>query len=818
MVQNYIVIALRQLRKNKLFSIINVLGLSTGIACCVLINLYIQDEFNFEKGFSQREKIFRINTTFITDGVAEQGPHASPAIAPGLAEAIPDIETYARVMKPLNTEVNIVHYGENSFFEKNAYLVDSTFLDVFDFDLKEGNPSTALDAPSTVLISEILSNKIFHDRSPIDELLIINSGTQSDTFRVTGVVSKSKFPSHVDADLYMCMNSRGWGRWLLGQTTWANNNIVGSYLKLRNPEEYKTVESKFAKILDMHAGEELKNSGRSKELTLQPLQKIRLYSNLRASSMTDSDGKGITYIYIVATIGILILVLACINFMNLTTAKSAQRAGEVGIRKSMGAYRNNLIRQFLGESFVIVAFALVLSFMIVVLALPTFNSIMQKQLEFNQHNLPFILAAAVAIAIVTGLLAGSYPAFFLSAMKPTQVLKGKTLSGDGSQWLRKGLVVFQFVITITLISSIVIIQKQIDFIQTKSLGFDSEQVIMVPMRTAQATQQYPAMKDAIEQLNGVNAVSATSSVPSTPLSRDWMVYKQGTTSDKTVTHDIIGVDEGYFKAMDIALVAGRDFVVGQDNVPTDTAATTKIIVNEASLKAFDISLSDAVGSTIYFEPGSERYELTVVGVVKDFHQFSLHRQIRPMMLILSGNRNFFPYMAVNVDLKSHEHVLAEIKKLWDDRIDNAPFESIFVNENVKNMYAAEKRTSTVLTISTVIALLISCFGLYGLSLYVAERKTKEIGIRKVVGATAQSIVGMLSKEYIKLVVVSFVLSVPIGYYFMNKWLEGFAYKITPGIVVFVISGLISFLIAWLTISFESFRAANRNPVETLRNQ
>jgi putative ABC transport system permease protein len=266
------------------------------------------------------------------------------------------------------------------------------------------------------------------------------------------------------------------------------------------------------------------------------------------------------------------------------------------------------------------------------------------------------------------------------------------------------------------------------------------------------------------------------------------------------------------------MIAGRDFVIGQDNVPTDTAATTKVIVNEASLKAFDINLKDAVGSTIYFQPGAERYELTVIGVVRDFHQFSLHRQIRPMLLILSGNRNYFPYMAVNMNMASYEHVLAEMKAIWEQRIDNAPFESIFVNENVNNLYEAEKRTSTILSISTVIALLISCFGLYGLSLYVAERKTKEIGIRKVVGATAQSIVGMLSIEYVRLIVISFAVSVPLGYYFMNKWLDQFAYKITPGVTVFFVSGLISFAIAWLTISFESFRAANRNPVETLRNQ
>jgi putative ABC transport system permease protein len=325
------------------------------------------------------------------------------------------------------------------------------------------------------------------------------------------------------------------------------------------------------------------------------------------------------------------------------------------------------------------------------------------------------------------------------------------------------------------------------------------------------------MRESFAGLSGVNGISATSSIPSTPLSRDWMVYKKGTTSDQTIVHDIVGVDDDYFEVMEINLITGRDFIIGQDNVPGDTVNRTKIVVNEASLKAFNISLTDAVGSIIHFEPGAERYELEVIGVVKDFHQFSLHRQIRPMMFLLSGNRNFFPYMAVSVKMENYQSITEEMKKIWDQRVNNAPFESILLNENLKHLYAAEQRTSKMLTISTAIALIISCLGLYGLSVYVAERKTKEIGIRKVVGASVQGIVTMLSAEYIKLIVVSFVISIPLGYYSMMKWLDGFAYKIEPGVTVFLISGVVAFLIAWLTISFESFRAAMKNPVETLRN-
>ncbi|HYE75919.1 MAG TPA: FtsX-like permease family protein, partial [Blastocatellia bacterium] len=420
----------------------------------------------------------------------------------------------------LGVEQHIVRHGEKVFFEKKAFLVDSTFLDVFPYRLLEGNPATALDAPSTVLLSEELTRKVFGSKSPVDELIIINSGNSADTFRVTGVIAKPDLPSLVDANIYMCMNSNGWGEWLLSENTWANNNVVGSYIKVHDSDARKGIETKLAQMLESHAGAELRASGRQKILKLQPLADTRLYSQVNKNSSADAKGNSITYIYIIGTIGLFILLLACINFMNLTTAKSAQRAGEVGIRKSMGAFRGNLIRQFLGESIVIVGLALIVSFLIVLLVLPLFNDVMQKQLALDGHNLPFIISAAVIICLFTALTAGSYPAFFLSSLRPTQVLKGKSLNTDGSQWLRQGLVIFQFVITITLISSIVIIQKQLKFIQSKSMGFDSEQVIMIPLRTQSASLQYEAMRESFKQVAGVKMVSATSGIPSTALFSD----------------------------------------------------------------------------------------------------------------------------------------------------------------------------------------------------------------------------------------------------------------------------------------------------------
>jgi putative ABC transport system permease protein len=816
MIRNYVVVALRLLAKNKIFSLINILGLSIGIACCILITLYIQDEFKYEKGFPDRQKVFRINSTFVKDGVTEKSPYTAPAIAFGLQQALPGIEQATRAVKFLGVDQHIVRYKDKTFFAKRAYLVDSTFLKVFPFELKEGNPAIALDAPASALVSESLSERIFGRKNPLDEFLIVTSGQSVDTFRIAGVVATSDYPSHIDADLYLSMNSNGLGSWVLGQTTWANNNLVGSYLKLQDHEDYKTLEAKFAEQVRIHADEELKGSGRQKTLSLQPLDDIRLYSDFTGSAT--NQGNSITYVYMIATVGVFILLLACINFTNLTTAKSAQRASEVGIRKSMGAFRGHLVRQFLGESMVIAGFSLLVSFLIVLLALPTFNSVMQKQLTLDVSNLPFIIVAAIIISLFSGVLAGSYPAFFLSSLRPTEVLKGKPLTGDRYQWMRKGLVVFQFVITITLISSIVVVQKQLRFIQSKSLGFDTEQVIMVPLRTPNALKAYSTLKTEFGRIGGVNMVSGTSSIPSTPLFSDWTLFKQGSSNDHSVQHHMVWVDEHYFGAMHMPLIAGRDFMTDQDNLPGDNSPW-KIIVNESSLKTLGIPLPDAVGTSLFFEPGNgERYEYKIIGVVKDFHQFSLHREIKPMTLILPQDRTSFQYMAVSVRLDLYQSIHDKMEAVWNARVNDIPFESSFLNESVKELYSEDDRIATMLTISTVIALIISCLGLYGMSIYVAQRRIKEIGIRKVVGASVQSIVGMLSKDYIRLIVVSFVIATPVGYYAIDKWLQGFAYRINPGVTVYLISGGVAFLIAWLTISFESLRAAKRNPVDTLRNQ
>lgn len=808
MLQNYFRIAFRLIRKNKIFSLINIFGLAIGIACCVIITLYVQDELAYEKGFTDHDKVFVVNSIWTTNGVESKSAFSSPPIAMDMASEVPEVEMATRIYKAFDVEQHIVRYNEKTFFEKNVFFVDSTFLKIFPYTIAEGDARTALAEPSSVLISENLAKKIFGNKSPLNETLVVNS---ADTLQITGIVTKGQYPSHADADLYITLRGSS-KEWLLSQTTWANNNMVANYVKLSDPGSLNVVKAKMASMLEAKAGQELRDSGRKKSLSLQPLDDIRLHSNVRTG---DREGPGITYLYIICCIGILILLLGCINFMNLTTARSAHRAAEVGVRKSMGAFRGHLIRQFLGESFIIVIISMVLAFILVELMLPFLNPVIRKELEFTSANLPFILIAAAVIGLATALLSGSYPAFYLSSLKPTQILKGKGLTG-GASWLRKGLVVFQFVITIALISSIITIQNQIRYMQSKSLGFNSKHLVMIPMRTQDATTKYPTLKSQFLSVKGVNEVSATTSLPSTPLFRDWMVYRKGLNSEQALRHEVISVDENYFKALDIPLLAGRDFRPESDNLEADSLSPTKIIVNESSLRALDVPLDDAIGTEVYFQFGDERYEFSVIGVVKDFHQFSMHQKIGPMLFMYPGNQNNFPYATASIDPGSFESVHKELETIWDKQVGYLPFEMIFVDDSIREMYAAERRMSGLLSLSTFIALVISGLGLYGLSVYVAERKTKEIGIRKISGASVLEIVGMLSKEYLVLIMISFMIAAPIGYYVMDKWLEGFAFKIEPGIGIFLLSGAIAFLVAWATISFESFSVARRNPVDTLR--
>jgi putative ABC transport system permease protein len=816
MLKNYLTVTLRNLRKHKAFSVINISGLAVGISCCVLLALYIQDEVSYEKHFEDHDRIYRMYSIFTKDGVAESFPRTSPPVALALAEQFPEIETATRLVSPPEVEQHLLRYEDKVFYEKTGYLVDSTFFDVFSFAFKEGNRFTALDGPSSVVLSETVATKIFGNESPLDELIIINSGQSTDTFRITGVLEPFQHPSHLNADFYMGMNSRGWGEYINSVTTWAWQNFIMSYVKLKPNTSPATVDEKIPALIELHAGNDLKNSGLQKEMHLQPIDDIHLYSDFNNSFGIDEAGN-IMYVYILASIGIFILLLACINFMNLTTAKASQRAGEVGVRKSLGATRQHLIRQFLGESMTIVFTAMIFALIIVQLTLPLFNEVTQKTLAINATNTLSILGSLLVIGVVTGLVAGSYPAFFLSSFQPATVLKDKRLSGGSSNFLRKGLVVFQFIISISLISSIVIIQRQLNYVQNKPLGFNTDYRIMIPLRTDEAKRQYLQLKNSIAQIAGVEEISAARSLPSTPMLSDFSVYPQGSSADKGILHRNTIIDENYLDVLDIKLLAGRNLVFETDSFSWENTKR-RILVNKASLQSLNIPLEEALGTRLLMEWENQIYSHEIIGVVDDFHQFSLHQPISPLIFWIPTNRGSYNFIIATVNKQNYINIAGQLESKWKELIHTTPFEIDFLSDSVKRQYRDDQRVSTIITVFTVLAIIISCLGLYGLSVYVAERKVKEIGIRKVLGGTALGIVALLSKEYVKLVLIALIIAVPIGYYVMDKWLQGFAYKIELNALVFIITGIIALVIAWLTVAFESVKAALSNPVNSLRSE
>jgi len=821
MLKNYFTIALRNLQKHKIFSLINIVGLSVGIACCILLSLFIKEEFSYEKHFERYEDIHRLTATFKTAERDEKMPRSSPPVVMAMLSEFPELESATRVVDPPEVEQHLIHFKDKTFYEKKGYLVDSTFFDVFSYQFQEGDRNTVFDAPSTVVLSATLAKKIFHEESALDQLIIINSGNSTDTFRITGVLKPYENKSQINADFYMNMRSKGWGEYIFSETSWVGNNFVYSFIKMKPGTSVEGLKAKFPALMEKYGAQQMKEMGIQKTMNLQPLKDMRLYSAAEFGSSTfgfiDIGGSGnIMHIYILGSICLFILLIACINFMNLATAKASQRAGEVGVRKSLGATRKNLIGQFLGESLTIVAIGMFLSLGIAQLILPLFNEFTGKDLSMGSGNFTYILVALIGVSLFTGIVAGSYPAFFLSAFQPAQVLKDKRLSGGSSNWMRKGLVVFQFIISITLISAILIIHKQLRYVQQKSLGFNPEYKIVLPLRTNEAKSNYVKLKDRINELADVGDVSASTSLPSTPTMRDLPLYADGSSMQKAALHFNINIDENYLKLLDIKLLAGRDLVFEKDSF--NFVNEGHILVNKASLKSSGYTLDNAVGSKLHIDWQGKHLSFVIEGVVDDFHQFSMHREVPPMVFLIPNGRDNYVYLCASVSAANYGNVLENIETIWKEIIPDTPFESTTLNESVQKQYENDQRILSIITTFTLIAILISCLGLYGLSIYVAERRVKEIGIRKVLGASVSGIVGMLSKDFIKLIVIAFVISVPLGYYAMTKWLENFAYKIELSAVVFILAGIITLAIAWITVGFESIKAATGNPVNSLRNE
>lgn len=809
MFSHYLKTGIRNLLKYKVFSVINIAGLSIGITCCVLLSLFITDELSFDRHFPGAERIYRITSTMkASDGTVQTIQRTSPPIGPTMLAEFPELESVTRVIKDIGAEQQLLTYKDKSFYEKRGYQVDSTFFDIFPYELLEGDITTAFDAPASVVLSERVAKKLFGDHSALDELITISTSSVTDSFRVTGVIRQTNQQSHLDADYYIS----GLARALQSNTTWASDNFVFTYLKLKEKTSVSGLLAKFPDLMHRYGEKENRAMGREKILGLQLLTDVHLHSTHFNYQIELGTPGSITYIYVTASIGTLILILACINFINLTTAKASQRGREVGVRKALGAQRKNLVPQFIGECVGIAGIAMLLSLLCIKLFLPFFNELLQKNFALDMHNTPYILGALIVTSLLAGLAAGIYPAFVLSSFEPMRVLKDNQLRAGSFDYIRRGLSIFQFTIAIVLLSTILIIRDQLSFLQNKSLGFDSDYKIIVPLRTTEAMTHYQQFENATRQVTGVAGVTATSNLPSTPVTGDWNFYPAGASPDAAVGHYIVFTGEDYFRMMNIPLIAGRDFTLpGDEGIPNQPR---KVIVNRASIKKMGIAPEHAAGTILLSARQNQQFE--IVGVTEDFHQFSLHEAIDPIIFYASSNPRDFLYSLITIKPGGYEQSLAQVKGAWKKIIPDTPFESQFLDDSISRQYENDKRVSRIISTSTVLAIIISCLGLYGLSSFVAERRAKEIGIRKVLGATIGNITTLLSAEFLWIVLISFMLAFPISYWAIGSWLETFAYRIEPGIAAFVSAGALGCIVAAIAIGLQLFKAALANPINILK--
>jgi putative ABC transport system permease protein len=807
MFKNYFKIAFRNLIRTKVYSFINIFGLSMGVACCLLLSLYVQDEFSYDRHHQRLSDLYRIDTQF--EGIIgfDKLGSVSPPIAMTLKDELPEIEAAVRVVGAFGGQ-NLIQYEDSKFYESDAYVADSTLFEVLTYDFREGNPEKALTDANTVVLSEALADKLFGNESALNKSILITQGGDPVNYKVTGVYKQHN--SFLNANFITSMMSEGTGNYIRADSNaayeWAGQNFVQAYLKLVPGHSQAAVEKKINEVLVKYGSEHMKRLGISKSLFLEPVKDIYLKSAI------DSNQR-ITYIYIIVSIALFILLLACINFMNLSTAKAVKRASEIGIRKAMGALRSSLIGQILGEAMVIVVIAILLSTILVLVALPVFNELSGKDISFNRDNVLYFGIALLALTIITGLIAGSYPAFYMSSFKPAEVLKGKFSLGSASGKLRQGLVIFQFVVAIVLVCGMFVIAKQLSFMKEKDLGFNPNAKIVIPLRTTEAKKNYESLKNEVEQLSSVDAVSAANFPPGSQIFNDMLFYREGGSMDNAILNRRNIVDAGYMEMLGIKLIAGRGFT---DNREAESQG--RLILNRTSVEKFGVDPNSIIGEKLYFDWQGNNYSFEVIGVMEDYNQTSLKDPVVPLTFEIPGNADQYNFMIANLNSSGFSEIIAGIEKIWGQQISDAPFEYSFLDDNIQKQYSEDRRISRIITSFSVIAMIICSLGLYGLSSFMAERRLKEIGVRKVMGASVTQITGMMSKEFVRLVLVAFAIAIPVSWYGAQKWLQGFEYKTPLNITPFVYAGLSALVIALLTISYESFKAANTNPARTLRNE
>ncbi|MCJ7582126.1 MAG: ABC transporter permease [Candidatus Aminicenantes bacterium] len=791
MFRNYLIIAFRNIKKNKVYSVLNIFGLAIGMAVFILIFLYVQYELSFDRWHQNADRVYRVVQTQPGNmylGSDRFAVTAAP-LAAALMQEYPEVVAATRID---NLRESSFSYGDKKFVENSALWADPNFLKIFSIELLSGNPETVLSDPHSILFSESMAKKYFDNADPLGKTILYN---EKHDMVVTGIYKDLPKNSHFTMDIVIPFDA---------QKTFSNRNLdtwgsssYFTYFLLQEGADPEALEDKFPALLEKYSkGKGLDNT----KYYLQPLTQIHLHSNINFELAPNSD---IKYIYLFSSIALLILLIACINYINLATARSAKRSKEVGLRKVVGAHRHQLFRQFLGESTLITFFALLLTLGLIALSLPAFNRFVEREIAFNPtHNLGLLLGILITFALVA-LLAGGYPAAHISRFRPISALKSSSERGKKSVFFRNTLVVFQFLISILLILSTIVIRSQLRYIQNKEMGYNREHIVVLRPRDENLRKQIDVFKTNLKGNPDILNVSASSSLPNHVSSSEFADWP-GKPEDLDIPIYVCEGDYDFVDVFELKMALGRNF---SRKFPSD--ANGAFLINESAVKV--IGWDSPIGQEFGWE--NEEPFGQVVGVLKDFHMHSLHQEIEPLYVSLRSDIS--SYVSIKIRGENIPDTLAFIEETFKPFSPTYPFEFSFFDEVFDRAYKAEQKIGSLFNTFSLLTIFIACLGLFGLASFTAETRTKEIGIRKVLGASVPSIIQLLNQEYVKKVILAALVAWPLGFYSMSRWLQNFHYRIKLGVIPFLAAGLIALAIALITVSFQTFRAAAANPADSL---
>ncbi|MEM1057575.1 MAG: ABC transporter permease [Bacteroidota bacterium] len=802
MLKNYVNVALRSMRRHLGYTSINVFGLTVGVAAFLVLVLFIRHSLSFDQFHEAADRTYRlVSSSTPTEGESSYDAHMPEPLAPALREAIPEIDTIVRLVAAADNVVSWEHEGQRrQGYEDHFIFADASFFEAFSFRLLAGDPGTALSRPYTVVLTEETARRYFGDDDPLGKVITLNN---AHPLTVAGVLEDVPSNSSIEFDLLSSLATYGqMNEWFF--TNGWNSTLPTTYLVLHEGASVDHVEARIPAALAQRT---------DAEFVLEMGYRLESYFQSRFQSQAANllgpqfDAR---YLYVFTAVAFLILVIACINYMNLATARATRRAQEVGVRKAIGAQRYQLASQFLGESMLTSIVAVLGAIVLVGLTLPLFGRLVGQEIPIGILGTPVFWMIAILVALIVGVLAGVYPALLLSRFRPTAVLSGRPGGAGGGAGLRKGLVVFQFTISSVLVVSTLIVQSQLSYLQTKNLGLNAEQVIALPLRAggvrSPIAEQTDAFKAEAEKIGTVQGVTFASTVPSQPTGR---FAGPRTDNGEPFSYRSYQVGTGYLDLLGIEVAEGRGFLESRGDVGAS------VLVNEAALRALGWEAGAAsLGRTLPVSSGEVE---TIVGIVRDFHFESLHTAIGPVVLRPLGDRA--PnYAVLRADVADLPATLELLSATWRQFSPEHPFDYVFLDEAFADLYEAETRLADLFNAFTLIAILIACLGLFGLAAFTAEQRRKEVGVRKVLGATVSSLVGLLTKDFVLLVSIAYLVALPLAWVAMDRWLEGFAYHVPLGPLPFLVAGTLVTLIALGTVGTQALRAATADPIRALRSE